>query len=310
MSLHPWEADRPLTLEIARHALQTCFPEIDSSELRHLGSGWEFDAFLTGDGWVFRFPRRAHCADLFTIEQPVHLLLARNLPPGVALPTVELIGRPPTGFPYRIAGHRYIPGVPADRIGPGLDPIATRDIGIALGAVHGIPEAAALAAGVGGMDVDEAGVVAWVERGLRLAFQLRGLDPVVDGALAWAMQIDLKLARYAGQPRLIHQDLSPDHLIVDPHTGRLTGIIDWTDATLDDPARDFVGLVTSRGWGFAERVLRSYPHRLDLAFRERLEFKARLLSLIWLGEAREQGADVPKLTEWVRNAFVPPEQRR
>ena len=310
MSTLPWEADRPLTLDIARNALQTCFPAIDSSELSHIGSGWEFDAYLTGDGWVFRFPRRADCAELFTKEKPVHQLLAHSVPPGISLPIVERIGSPTPEFPYRFAGHRHIPGVPVDRIDPGLDPIVTRDIGIALGAVHGIPEGAARAAGVGGMDVDEAAVVAWVERGLRLAFKLRGLDPVVDGALAWAMHIDLRDARYAGPPRLIHQDLSPEHLIVDPRTGRLTGIIDWTDATLDDPARDFVGFVTSRGWGFAENVLRSYPHRLDLAFRERLAFKARLLSLIWLGEAREHGVDVPKLTEWVRNAFVPPEQRR
>ena len=304
MSLHPWEADRPLTREIARDALQTCFPAIDSSELRHIGSGWEFDAYLTGDGWVFRFPRRARCADLFTTEKPVHELVARSLTPGVALPIVELIGRPPTGFPYRIAGHRYIPGIPADRIDPALEPIVTRDIGIALGAVHGIPEQAALAAGVGGTGTDDAAAIAWVKRGLRLASELRGTDSVVDDALAWAAHLDLTVARYAGPPRLIHQDLSPDHLIVDPRTGRLTGIIDWTDAMLGDPARDFVGLVTSRGWRFAENVLRNYPHRLDLTFRARLGFMARLLSLIWLAEAREQGTDVPKLTEWVHNAFV------
>lgn len=32
--------------------------EIDTSELTYLGSGWEFDVFLTADGWVFRFLRR------------------------------------------------------------------------------------------------------------------------------------------------------------------------------------------------------------------------------------------------------------
>src|SRR5687768_10205482 len=173
MTLRPWEADRPLTLEIARKALQTCFPAIHSSELRHIGAGWEFDAYLTGDGWVFRFPRRAHCADLFTMEKPVHQLLARSLPPGVALPIVELIGSATSEFPYRIAGHRYIHGVPADRIDPGLEPVVTRDIGIALGAVHGVPEKAAIAAGVGGKtDADDAAAVAWAQRGLRLASEL------------------------------------------------------------------------------------------------------------------------------------------
>ena len=304
MSGRPWEADRPLTPEMARNAVQTCFPAIDSSELRHIGSGWEFDAFLTGDGWVFRFPRRAHCADLFTAERPVHRLVAGVLPAGIALPIVALIGSATSVFPYPIAGHRYIPGVPADGIDPRHESIVTREIGIALGAVHAIPEAAAVAAGVRGPDGDEAAAVAWVQRGLRLASGLRGIDPVVDAALAWSMRIDLGRARYAGPPRFIHQDLSPEHLIADPRSGRLTGIIDWTDAMLGDPARDFVALVASKGWEFAENVLRNYPHPLDLGFRERLEFKSRLLSLIWLAEAREQGADVPKLTAWVHNAFA------
>jgi hypothetical protein len=55
MSDAPWAPDRPLT---------------------HLGSGREFDAYLTADGWVFRFPRQAHCARLFEPEREVHRLVA------------------------------------------------------------------------------------------------------------------------------------------------------------------------------------------------------------------------------------------
>ena len=44
----PWEVDRPLSLEAARAAIAASFPGIDVRGLVHLGSGWEFDAFLTG----------------------------------------------------------------------------------------------------------------------------------------------------------------------------------------------------------------------------------------------------------------------
>lgn len=32
---------------------------------QHLGSGWEFDVYVTPDGWAFRFPRRAEYASAF-----------------------------------------------------------------------------------------------------------------------------------------------------------------------------------------------------------------------------------------------------
>ncbi|MGH7576372.1 MAG: phosphotransferase, partial [Longimicrobiales bacterium] len=87
--------------------------------------------------------------------------------------------------------------------------------------------------------------------------------------------------------RFIHHDLGPEHLILDPDTGRLVGILDWTDAILGDPARDFVFLVTWRGWSLVEQVLNSYPLAVDATFRDRLRRSARVLSVLWLAEAYE-----------------------
>jgi hypothetical protein len=117
-------------------------------------------------------------------------------------------------------------------------------------------------------------------------------------------QTSLIEPKFKGALRFIHHDLSPEHLIIDPGTGRLTGILDWTDAILGDSARDFVGLVTWRGWGFTEQVLRSYPIPVDQEFRHRLSLLSRLLSVIWLGEAHEQGSDVAKHISWVNKAFM------
>jgi hypothetical protein len=82
----PWEPDRPLTVNDASALIRQSFPAIDSRGLKHIGSGWEFDAFLTNDGWVFRFPRRAESAKFFDAERRVHKLVAGRLPPGVAIP--------------------------------------------------------------------------------------------------------------------------------------------------------------------------------------------------------------------------------
>ena len=304
MSPQPWEPDRPLTLEQARAVIMACFPEIDAQGAIHLGSGWDFDAFLTTDGWVFRFPRRAECAEVFESEQRIHQLISSVLPSSIAVPQVELMGQPALGFPYRFAGHRLIPGVDADAVGTDVNPNIAREIGTALGAIHSIPEEIVMAAGVVEVRVDHEAEKQWFERGMKVVPALGGLDPTVDEALQWVSGLSLPFDRFEGRLRFTHNDLSPDHVIVDSKTGKLAGIIDWSDAALGDPARDFVFLVTWRGWGFAEEVLRYYPHALDRDFRERLRFVARLMSLMWLTEAHERQGDVAKHIAWVRNASL------
>lgn len=234
----------------------------------------------------------------------MHNLVAAALPSRITLPRVELMGEPTEEFPYLFAGHRFIAGIAADALDQSLMPTLAGDIGAAFGAIHSIPEKAARDAGVGEIDNDDLGRKEWFVRGLELASQLRGLDPVVDDAVSWMRQLSLPLPRYDGPLHFIHHDIGPEHLIVDSTTGRLVGILDWTDAILGDAARDFVGLVPALGWKFTEAVLRSYPLPVDPQFGERLQFLARLLSVMWLTEAREQDADVAKHIQWVRNAFA------
>ena len=57
-----------------------------------MGSGWEFDVFVTTDCWAFRFPRRAEYQSWFEREEPVLALARSVLPPETAVPLVELIG--------------------------------------------------------------------------------------------------------------------------------------------------------------------------------------------------------------------------
>jgi aminoglycoside phosphotransferase (APT) family kinase protein len=82
------------------------------------------------------------------------------------------------------------------------------------------------------------------------------------------------------------------------------GLLDWTDVALGDPALDLVVPALWQGWRFLDDVLGHYRVRLDDGFGDRLRFVARVLSLIWLSESREQATDVPKHLRWVRNAFA------
>jgi aminoglycoside 2''-phosphotransferase len=82
-------------------------------------------------------------------------------------------------------------------------------------------------------------------------------------------------AIFTFQPVLIHSDLGYEHIFCDPLRGLLTGVIDWGDATIGDPALDFVGLHHGRGQEFTERVLAPYQCTIDAAFWRRMGFYLR-----------------------------------
>jgi aminoglycoside phosphotransferase (APT) family kinase protein len=134
---------------------------------------------------------------------------------------------------------------------------------------------------------------------------VRGLDAVVDRAIEWArVQRPSDAMPVPDSPRLIHNDLSPEHLLLDPATGRLSGILDWSDTALGDPVRDVAPFAASHGWPFVREVMAHYPASVDEPFWHRLRFLARLCSVLWLVDAHREGADVPKHVRWVRTAFA------
>jgi aminoglycoside 2''-phosphotransferase len=79
-------------------------------------------------------------------------------------------------------------------------------------------------------------------------------------------------AIFTFQPMLIHDDLACEHILCDLERSVLTGVIDWGDATIGDPAMDLVGLHNCRGREFAERVLARYQGTVDAAFWQRMDF--------------------------------------
>ena len=144
---------------------------------------------------------------------------------------------------------------------------------------------------------------AWLEEGVNVAVKLRGVDRILDRALDW-LQTAPWTHRSDAPWHLIHGGLESRHALVDPSTGLLQGVIDWTDTHLGDAARDFVFLVTWKGWQFAEEVLRLYPRAIDQEFRARLRNMAQLLSLMELAYAHAENHDLATYIRYVHNAFA------
>ncbi|MCI0343414.1 MAG: phosphotransferase [Planctomycetales bacterium] len=237
-----WEPERVVDPSLARALIGAAFPELAGAGVEPLGVGFDNTAYLVGEEWVFRFPRRAVAVPW--MEKEIRLLpaIAARLP--LPIPVPERVGAPDARFPWPFAGYRVIPGRTADRaaLGDAARASLAAPLGRFLRALHAIPAAEASAAGAGGDDI---GRMDFARRAPRDREVLR--DFVAEGAvgpdLARGLSPLLEAIPAPGSPPvLVHGDLYARHLLVD-EAGRLAGVIDWGDAHVGDPACDLMALL-------------------------------------------------------------------
>jgi aminoglycoside phosphotransferase (APT) family kinase protein len=72
-----------------------------------------------------------------------------------------------------------------------------------------------------------------------------------------------------------HNDLGAEHILVDDETHSITGVIDWSDAAIADPAHDLALIYRDLGPDAFDRLLAHYERPVVDADRERAVFYAR-----------------------------------
>ena len=77
------------------------------------------------------------------------------------------------------------------------------------------------------------------------------------------------------QPTLIHSDLSPEHIIYNPGTLAIAGIIDFGDVEIGDPDYELHWLFANYGDPFLQTYLDVNPHRSPDSLLRKLQFFSR-----------------------------------
>ncbi|GAB3046671.1 macrolide 2'-phosphotransferase [Virgibacillus ainsalahensis] len=242
-------------LEIAKkHGL-----EIQEDAFEFNESGLDFQVAFVSDRqdekWVLRIPRREDVVPTAKKEKEILDLVGPRIPieaPNWAIFTEELIA------------YKLLKGIPAGTVDSekqayvweidekNIPVIFHETLGRAIAALHQVNHEEARQTG---LDVQKHGQI-------RRSMQLR-MDKVKERFgvseelwARWQKWLDND-SLWPNQTALIHGDLHPGHLLIDENS-RVTGLIDWTEARVDDPANDFVGHLMAFGEDALKALIKSY----------------------------------------------------
>ena len=253
--------------------IQQSFPEIEIQTVVPITRGWDSFVLEVNDELIFRFALREDVEVRF--QKEIQLLPVLEPTLSTPVPHFDYIGRGDGGHIYTFVGYKRIEGTMLEDSGISEEQLSrlAPTMGVFLSELHRFPTQEAAQA-----DVEQCTAVRWRDM-YRERFEdiQRRVFPLLDAYLCnrsedlWEGFLTTE-ANFSFQPVFIHGDLGCEHIFCDPQRGRLTGVIDWGDSIIGDPALDFVGLHWGHGRVFTERVLEHYTGTIDAAFWQRIAF--------------------------------------
>jgi aminoglycoside phosphotransferase (APT) family kinase protein len=216
-----------------------------------IDTGWDSRAWIVDGVWLDREPRRPEVVERLRAEVRLLGWLGPLLPLPVPEPAIV------RSDPLRVR-HRLLVGDPIGR--------DTVEAGPALGrflrTLHDLPTVDAVRHGAVDAEASRTELEAVVGR--MRAEVLPLLDPRETQAGAALLE---RSATSQPTVTLVHGDLGPAHILV--ADGTVSGVIDWTDAHVGDPALDLAWLLNGTAPTVASAVAEAYGVDPDLRRRAR-----------------------------------------
>jgi aminoglycoside 2''-phosphotransferase len=304
--------------------IRAAFPGLPLRSVRLDPDGLVNTVLMIDDQWVCRFAKDERGIQALARETQILDLVRRHV--ALAVPAFEY--QEPDFVAYRL-----IRGSPLNRQDlEELDPRQQERLGEQLATflyqLHSIPEAELEQHAIGRSDAqrtpdDWERLYADVKREM-FPFLWRDERDWVTHHFATLQTGRLDLGSY--EPALIHGDLAQYHVLFNPATADLTGIIDFGTAGLGDPAGDFAVMISMYGERFLQRMARMYPAIAEALDRAR--FWAGTMELQWalaglrsddrswfvahIGRARDMGRSASRgrrSNPSGRRSFTPPRDR-
>ncbi len=251
------------------------FPTLRAASIVPILGGWANWTFEVDGCWILRFPRTETVAGSTARELAVLPILESVMT--VAIPSPRWIGEW-NGRPF--FGYRKILGWPLSAEDPARNAGLASQLARTIGELHSVDlDRVRTRLGIDGSKAE------WTGRYEELRRQsASAVFPLLSTKEQEHLKVvfDRFLARgFDFEPVLVHRDLGSDHILIDSEDGTLSGLIDFEDVTIGDPAIDFVGLQIALGQDQTREIVKVYGSALAGVIDD--AFFQRVTDYCWIG---------------------------
>ncbi len=235
--IHQWEPKHTLDSSTALNVIREQFPSLCPKKIRLLGAGWDNTAFLINEDLIFRFPRRECAVSLLESEWTVLPKIAPYLPLPIPIPQWQ--GSPTPTFPWPFLGYKILHGITAchANLSEEVREALAQPIALFLSRLHAtslvsIAECQSFEKNVSHLH--------WENLILKTLhnFEEMSQHNLLEHRKELESMVErLQDVRAPTSSSVVHGDFYVRHLLVDKKH-HLTGVIDWGDMHLGDPAAD------------------------------------------------------------------------
>ncbi|MQY25967.1 phosphotransferase family protein [Nocardia aurantia] len=290
-----------------RDVVVACLPGYRIESVTLLGAGQDNTAYEVNAELIVRFAAESDPRARATrVEAEARLLTAVAGISPIPVPEPRFVA-PERGC----LAYGKVPGTPLIELEPARRAAHADSIAVTLGrfldALHAVP----VERFAGLVDVDHEPTTVWHNEATRTYESVAGEIPrarrsAVESFLAAPPPDD------ARAPVFSHNDLGIEHILVEPHSGTVTGVIDWSDAAITDAAYDFGLIYRDLGSAALDTALRHCRTREPESLRVRAAFYARCAALEDMAYGLETGdrryLDLGRAAlSWLYPAGVDPE---
>ncbi len=268
-----------------RRIIEACFPDFIVQDIRSMQQGWDSFVVLVNSSHVFRFPLRPQTERCLRSEIRLLPQLSEVLP--VAIPEFEYVWQGDDKQSLAFVGYPIIPGTALSESPPfrlkNTGQIAEL-LGRTLASLHSFPVSKSAEAGLkpGSAEQWRESYREMLARHEKNSFPLmeERLQSKCTGIFEDFLERD---DYFTFEPVVIHGDLAPDaHILWDPETEDITGIVDWGDMRIGDPALDFTGIISDCGPDFALMVYSHYGFCNDPTFMDRAAWYTKFFGFYFI----------------------------
>jgi aminoglycoside phosphotransferase (APT) family kinase protein len=250
----PWSKGALVDSSLAKLLVQAQFPSFANAEVAFLKDGWDSSAFRVGADHIFRFPKRQTSATQLGQERAALDLVASRLPFGT--PNHELSGKPTFDYPLRFSGYRFLRGKSQKDLSVRLQAKDLDRLATFLNVLHSVSRQDLPSIVVETDPISHA----FTNSDWGYFKRLETLKEVLPTELLSKTKHRCEslvpaIAALKVPQVLAHNDLLPEHILIDENSNSICGIIDWGDVAWTHATADLAGIAYSFGIAAAESVL-------------------------------------------------------